>query len=258
MSTKRHHSGAGEEPQMDAVLQKAFEADISPDDDIRLQELFEGFRNDLALHPHVQRRGRRAEGRPSRWIRHLALATGAGVVAFLLGLALFLGQGTPAWADVVERFRSVSFFSATLYLKEDALAQPEQIELWLAEGGRLRMRVGNQVVFATRGEVSRAFDVKERRQTEPDYRALELMEMLGDTTCFSLDSIIKTIPGSALVDATPKLNADAVVANDMMVFDVQSPSSPEWLRIWALRERVHLRKSTSDSGSKACLTFRTK
>lgn len=147
-----------------------------------------------------------------------------------------LGGSTVAWADVAERFRSVSFFNATIYMKDDVLAEPRQFELWMGRQGCTRVRVGSQVIFSRAGRIIKAFDLKKRQQTEPDRQAVELLRMLGTIEEYSLETIIRSISGGKLVDVTPLVNADAVIAEDMIVFDALSESSPEWLRVYALRE----------------------
>jgi hypothetical protein len=148
-----------------------------------------------------------------------------------------VGVATPAWADVAESFRSVPFFSAAIYIKEDVAAEPKQIELWMSRDGRTRMRTGTQVVFGDQGKVTKAYDIKTHSsKVEVDERVSFLLQKLGSAKEFSLDSVIKVVFAGKLEDVTPLINPDAVISRDMVVFDIQSTISPEWLRIWALRE----------------------
>jgi len=161
------------------------------------------------------------------------------VIATIVAIQHFVGSvgvTTPAWADVAESFRSVPFFSAAIYIKEDVAAEPKQIELWMSRDGRARLRTGAQVIFGNQGKVAKAFDIKTRSAVEADEHAGFLLEKLGAANEFSLDSVIKVIFGGKLEDVTPLINPDAVISRDMVVFDIQSTISPEWLRIWALRE----------------------
>lgn len=161
------------------------------------------------------------------------------VIATIITIQHFVGSvgvATPAWADVAESFRSVPFFSAAIYIKEDVTAEPKQIELWMSRDGRARLRTGPQVIFGNQGKVTKAFDIKTRSAVEADEHAGFLLEKLGAANEFSLDSVIKVIFGGKLEDVTPLINPDAVISRDMVVFDIQSTVSPEWLRIWALRE----------------------
>src|SRR4030042_886658 len=59
--------------------------------------------------------------------------------------------GAVAWAEVTRRFQAVPFFSAAIYMKEDATSEPTQMELWMIQDGRIRLRIGTQVVFARGG-----------------------------------------------------------------------------------------------------------
>jgi len=157
------------------------------------------------------------------------------VIATLLGIHQITAPGI-AWADVAERFRTVPFFSATIYYKEDALEEPRQHELWMGPGGRSRMRIGHQVIFGRADQVLKAFDIMKRMEVEPDMQAVELLDMLGNMEEYSLETIIRSISGGKLIDVTPLVNADAVISEDMVVFDAFSNGGPEWLRVYALRE----------------------
>jgi hypothetical protein len=147
-----------------------------------------------------------------------------------------LAGGNVAWAQVTQRFQSVSFAYASIYMKQNALAQPEQFELWLGKGGYARMRVGSQVVFGRDGQVSRAFDVRQRRAVEANPVAADILRMLQTPDEFSLETVIRSLSGGKLVDITPAVNTEAAIGEDLAIFDAQSAVSPGWVRIYALRE----------------------
>lgn len=182
-----------------------------------------------------------AAGRTEVWriifhdrIIKLAAAAAIIITAFI-GLYQIAAPGI-AWADVAERFRAVPFFSATIYMKGDVLQEPKQIELWMGPMGRSRIRVGRQVIFGRAGQVVKAFDITRRVEVEPDMQAVELLDMMGNMTEYSLETVIRSISGDKLVDVTPLVNADAVISEDMVVFDTLSDGGPEWIRVYALRE----------------------
>ncbi|MBN1804943.1 MAG: hypothetical protein JW837_06805 [Sedimentisphaerales bacterium] len=164
------------------------------------------------------------------------LATAAVIViAAVIGITQ-LGDSSVAWADVAERFKSVPFFSAVVYIRDDVLDEPRQFELWMGQAGRARIRVGSQVIFSCAGELPRAFDIEKRRRVEPDLRAVNLLDLLGTTGEYSLETVIRVILGRKLVDVTPLVNDDAVIQEDLVVFDIQSEVNPQWARIYALRK----------------------
>lgn len=175
----------------------------------------------------------RAGGRIAR----LAIAAGVLIAAGLL-VDRIAGplSGNVAWAQVTQRFQSVSFVYASIYMKPEALAQPEQFELWMGKGGHARLRVGPQVVFGRDGQVSRAFDVRRRQAVTPDPMAADIIRMLHMPGEFSLETVIHSISGGKLVDITPTINTEAALSEDLVVFDAQSAVSPGWVRIYALRE----------------------
>ena len=158
------------------------------------------------------------------------------IIAVLIGAHQFGSSiESVAWADVAERFRSVTFFNATFYFKDDATAQPEQVELWMNQLGQGRLRTGNQIIFAHNGKITKAFDLETRSEIEPDSRTAALVDLIGQAESFSLETVIRSIPGGELVDATGLINTDAVISEDLVVFDIESPNSTQWYRIWALR-----------------------
>jgi hypothetical protein len=171
----------------------------------------------------------------------LARLAAAAVILLALGTlvgqfsGMLLGSGV-AWADVTQRFQSVPFFYASIYIKENALARPEQFELWMGAGGHARMRVGSQVIFGRNGQVTHAFDIRQRHETEADETAAGIVQLLATPQEFSLDTVIRSISAGKLVDVTPAMNAQAAIGEDLAVFDAQSVISPGWVRIYALRE----------------------
>ena len=178
----------------------------------------------------------RTGSQPDIWRTIGKLAVAAVIfLAALIGVHQIAAPGI-AWADVAERFRTVSYFSATIYIKDYALLEPKQIELWMGPEGRARMRIGHQVVFGQSGQVMKAFDIRRRMEVEPDRQAVDLLDMLGGMEEYSLETVIRSISGGKLVDVTPLVNADAVISEDMVVFDALSDGEPEWLRVYALRE----------------------
>jgi len=230
-----------EHDEIEQVAREAFAGDVPPEVASNLRQELTSFRRDLPSHPYVQRLHKRKPSRfaPPFWAKRVlrtALMAATASACVVLAVILTLGPATPTWADVAERFASVEFFSATIYVRDDALAAPKQLDLWMGRGGRVRLKTGPQVIFAARGRVTKAFDVKQRKEVEPDRLALNMLRALGDTEQFSLDTVVAAFSGGQLKDVTPLLNPDAAMARDMVVFDVQNDRSAEWSRIWALKE----------------------
>lgn len=148
----------------------------------------------------------------------------------------FLAGGNVAWAEVSQRFQSVPFFYASIYVKEGTLAQPQQFELWMGKGGYARMRVGPQVVFGRDGRATQAFDVRRRSAVAVDPMAVNIIRLLATPDEFSLETVIQSISGGKLVDITPAMNTQAGIGKELVVFDAQSAISPGWVRIYALRQ----------------------
>jgi len=167
----------------------------------------------------------------------------AAAAVILLALGTLFGQfgamlsgGGVAWAQVTQRFESVPFVYASIYVRSHALAQPQQFELWMGKGGRTRIRVGDQVIFGRDGQVTHAFDIRQRQAVEADETAADIVRLLASPEEFSLETVIRSLSGGKLVDVTPAVNARAALGEDLTVFDAQSAISPGWVRIYALRE----------------------
>ena len=151
-----------------------------------------------------------AGGHGRAWITRFALAAVILIAAGALvnHFARLLG-GNVAWAEVSQRFESVPFLYASIYMKEDALAEPRQFELWMGRGGYARLRVGPQVIFGRDGQVIRAFDIRRRCEVAPDPTAADIVHILAGPGEFSLETIIQSISGGKLVDVTPAMNTHA-------------------------------------------------
>lgn len=173
-----------------------------------------------------------SRSRIARWAVAAAVLIAGG--ALVSHLAQLVG-GNVAWAEVSRRFQSVPFFSATIYMKRDAVSEPTQMELWMSQDGHIRLRAGKHVVFAHGGRV-KAYDIGSRRSVEPDEMARVFIDKIGQAGEFSLEAIIEVMFGGQTTEVTPLINPDAVISQDVVVFDVTLPDTPEWVRIWALRE----------------------
>lgn len=172
-------------------------------------------------------------------LKYAAMITAAAVFGLVAHYGLPLDGASVAWADVVEEFGSIDHFSGVLYMREKVSEEPQQIEIWMGSGRRARIRVRDQVLFGKDGKVVGGFDfVKGNKLSEGgfDLKGTRLIEMVGREERFSLNYIVNTMAGmSALEEVTPVVNTDAAISEDLVVFDVRSDISPEWLRIWALK-----------------------
>jgi hypothetical protein len=165
-------------------------------------------------------------------------AAAAIIVIALIGLNQFGGSNV-AWADVVKKFQSVSFFSVTFYLKESTSAEPVQIDVWMGSGGKARIKVKEQVLFAKNGRIISGFNyVKQEKidNEQVDKQAESVIDMLGQLDSFSLDTVVQKMSNGILKEMTPLINPEAVISEDVVVFDLTTDLYPQWLRIWALRE----------------------
>lgn len=173
----------------------------------------------------------------SRFVRWTAAALIFLSVVILFGeFGTLLTGSNVAWAEVSQQFQFVPFFYASIYVKENTLAQPQQFELWMGKGGFIRMKVGPQVIFGRNGRVTRAFDISRRCEAEVTPLAVDIVRMLATPDEFSFEAVIQSISGGKLVDITPAMNTQAGIGRELVVFDARSAISPGWVRIYALRQ----------------------
>ena len=211
-------------------------------DEQPFREMLDNFRRDMENHPYV--RGRWKEGSDGNrgWpgiIRRLSIpAAGVAVAVILISLVLLSSPG-PSWAQVAQSFAQAEFFHASIYTKDNGLSVPEQIELWMGRGGKVRIRMDNELIFAEKGKVLAAFDLKTRKQIEPGQMAVMFTGLIGSDEMFSMDTVIRGLSGGRKVpDKTPVLNNNAVISEDLAVFDLDFKESNDfqWYRIWALKK----------------------
>ena len=167
------------------------------------------------------------------------LATAAAIVIVaIIGLSQF-GGSTVAWADVVEKLKSVSFFNATFYLRENTSADPTQIDIWVGSGAKARIKVKDQVLFAKNGKLISGFNYVSQEEIDDDnynIQARSVISLLGKSDSFSLNTVVQNMSNGVLKETTPLINPLADISEDIVVFDLTTDLYPVWLRIWALRE----------------------
>jgi len=129
---------------------------------------------------------------------------------------------------------------ATMYVRESAVSEPAQLELWMGHGGKLRLRAGGKVAFCENGQlieevaIGRAFATSQgllSAETTVQY----FMKKMGRVDTFSFETLLQLLPELGTI-STPLRNQEATISNDLVVFDMSGEESPEWVRIWTLRE----------------------
>lgn len=213
-------------------------------------DVAERLRGHLAAFEVALSARRRAERRS---VRRLVLRTAAIAAALLLVgvLAPMLSRPTPTWANVVEQFDAAPFVNAAVYVKTSPLADPVQLEVWLGREGQWRIHVGGSVLFGAGAKITDEVRLRDNDRPEVE-NALEMVrapfEQVRDAGEISLDTIIRSLPIGVLAP-TPVANQQASVSNDLAVFDMQTPSGSERVRVWALREsRLPVRIRYTDDG----------
>jgi len=228
--------GMDRKDAVESMVKDAMEKDIPPEVEARLRGQLSEFRVRLA--------GRTRRGSAPRRMAHAAYRLGWAATLLLLvlgGAGYFFGsRTTPTWADVMERFASVSSLHATIYVRENVLAEPVQLELWMGHGGKLRLHAGNKVAFGDNGRVLEEVPIGSPANVSRGLRAAEqtvqyFINKLGRVDTFSFETLLRLLPELRTMSA-PLHNQEATISKDLVVFDMTGENSPEWVRIWTLRE----------------------
>ncbi|MHC4988053.1 MAG: hypothetical protein ACYTFX_06105, partial [Planctomycetota bacterium] len=161
------------------------------------------------------------------------------IIALLTGIYQLTGSidgASIVWADVVKQFNSITFFTASVYMKENATDEPVQIEIWRNSQKKARIRVDSQVLFGDGSAVVAGFaidsPVRKIETEEYDEMGMAMIQRLFSFEKFSLDTVIASfgVNKERLKETTPLINPSAMISEDMLVFDIQSDISPEWMR----------------------------
>jgi hypothetical protein len=218
------------------LLRQWIDSSPPPEVDARLHRRFDILRQRMAARDLLARAG--VSDRYRAW----RMTAVAACVAFALAIALpvFLSGVAPTWAEVVKRFDAVPFFSATLYVKDHGAADPVQLELWMGQSGKFRLRAGNQVVFGEKGQLLETVELSAADEVSESVKeARRLVEKfivnMGSAETFSLDTFIQALPWEGRL-SSPLVNQNASIAKDLAVFDMASAVDSDWIRVWTLRE----------------------
>ncbi len=222
-----------EETGVDDMVRSAFTGATPPEVQARLRPHFE------ALRAQASAGGAWLPWRARSWHPlRIAAALMLAAAAFAAGnMAVNLGP-RPTWADVVEKFGAVHGLQADIYIEERAGGDPVHVELWMAQGGLTRMRAGHEVSFGRQGrtidsvlldDAPLAPRVKRARDMVRDF-----VEAVGMADAFSLETLIKVLPGSTAELELVESQASAP-SHDLIVFDMAGESEALQVRIWALR-----------------------
>ena len=255
MSNK--HNPTPDNEDIPAAVQDAFEIGISDTLNSRMRDQLDGFRSDLEHHSYVRSLDKGSGP-------FFLLRPGIVTMVLLLVLAgvtlLFNAQNSPTWAQVETTFQSVGNFNATIYFKKDALAQPVQLELWVGQDGRGRMREGKNVLFANSGTIVDGYNIETGKRLSGvsliNGMGKSILSSMTSSPEFSLDSLLEI--GDGMGEMVPMFNTDKNASKDLIVFDVQSERTREWCRVWVLRESglpIRLRSHDPRDGESVEIVF---
>lgn len=236
---KKHDRIPDDDP-IDRALREGLDGALPPDVLRTSERHFDAFRRQLAERDSSSS-GRRARAPRLAWAGAGALAT----FALAMLMLLISAEQDLTWAQVVEQFKAVEMFSATVYMTEDPLEPPERVEIWVGRDKRLRVHHAGRVFFARGDKVGAVFDARTRQRLEFEDldrrelrklgfdRPLDMIHMMGSMEALSLDGLLALFCGKKTI-SEPIPNAHAGVAEALTVFDVTGDRSPEWMRIWVL------------------------
>lgn len=215
---------------VDRLVQESLSAEVPEEVRIlltrRLQKFEERCRQNSSAGEHRWFRG---VSKPLGWVVAFCF------LVFSAALLVLPGSSEPNWLQVDKSFRSTPFFGVTFYMKDSPLEEPKQIEIWVGQGRRLRLRASDQLIFASGDRITAAYDLIEGHPTEPASSALEVLGFFKTVdSSLSLEALIKVLK-TRMPLGEPKINTEATQQEELIVFDMVSESSAEQVRLWALR-----------------------
>lgn len=236
MDEKMQKTEAWLKRRLDPIMKEDLDSNLEN----RLECSLNQFRQSLPHHPLLSDSPiRKRWGNWRAWFQPMRLVWTSGLAFLFVVVFVFLmmSQSRPTWAKVVWQFRSLSFFQATVYVKDHPLAETNQFDLWMGKGGKVRLRYGNQIVFADPNGIRAAYDVVYREKIKPKDDAAYIISLLKSTDTFSLEKVIHSLAGDiSHLQVEPNYVND--VSGDLKIFVLDDPKSEEWIRIWTLQESL--------------------
>ncbi|MGW8301951.1 MAG: hypothetical protein ACWGNO_07780 [Desulfobacterales bacterium] len=264
------------------AVHEAFNTEVPEHLEYQLQNSLNAFRQDMREHPYVRRLERhgfpprrkfiffsRSSARPLLWVA-------MGSTLILIVSFLILANKPPTWAQVQERFGTMPFVAAKIYIRDikidsyplNPLVEPRLVEVWAGYGNRMRIRSGKKMTFADKGQILNTFDLVNRTEADTDSVTYFVVNKFGKSDTISLDVMLRVenplspdeIPEwfpkgffskvwSSKNDTTPLVISDPVVSKELVVFDHEfgyAGTKTLKARVWALREsRLPIRVAIS-------------
>ncbi len=225
------------EEAVERLLKEAMNKDIPSQVEQRLRRRLAMFRRQLAASgPERQPPGFLARRRNRLgWVM-------AVVVIFLgVGFYYITSNPEPTWADVLERITTVSSLQATIYVRTGVSAPPGMLEVWMDYGGKLRLHAGNKVAFGDNGRFIEEIPIGPPTDPSLGLAIAEetvqfLITKMGRMDTFSFDVLLRMFPDELSHLSNPLRLQEPTISRDIVLFDITSEDSPEWIRVWTLRE----------------------
>ncbi|MBN2592274.1 MAG: hypothetical protein JXA81_02115 [Sedimentisphaerales bacterium] len=160
------------------------------------------------------------------------------IIAVIIGVNPFgNSKANVLWADVTKSFESVPFFHLTMYIGQDA-TETKKIEIWKSTDSQVRAHEGNKVFFADFFRDTNKITIFDRSTKEllnSDESTPMFIRLLCKDGHFSLDTLTKSLPPQ-VKGITPLETIDTAASRETVLFEAKHESTPEQLKIWALRE----------------------
>ncbi len=228
---------SGKDPY-EIQIQKIMNDKLDDQFESQLERNLARFRHNLENHPYF-----RNENGLVGLLRGLfhgpkLVWTACGAAGFVVIFCLVLfGQSPPTWAKVIQNFQSIPYCHATAYIEEHSSTRVDKVDLWMGEQGRIRLHMGQQVVFAGPDGIEAAFDSKNGDRVDPYNSAVNIVERMRTSNPFSLETVIRAFARD-LSNLRPEPNRLEAVAGDLSVFYLTPDDSNETIRIWTLQESL--------------------
>jgi len=222
----------------ESKIRQIMNDNLDPQIEKRLEHSLLQFRQNLDDHPYFRRK--RIFRQLSRWMLSgpRLVWTACGAVGFVIIFSLVMfSQNAPTWAKVIRTFESIPYCHATAYIEKNSTRRADKVDMWMGPEGKLRLHIGNQIVFAGPHGIESAFDAATGESVEPYDAAVNIVQRMHTSDPFSLETVIQAFSRD-LSNLRPEPNRIEAISGDVSVFYLTPEDSHETIRIWTLQESL--------------------
>ncbi len=222
------------EKQIKLTLESIMKDQIPQEIDHQMDRALDSFQDYLADHPCYKNRF-------SEWISscfqgwNLAWSGSFGILLLSVIILTMFSNQSPTWADVIQKFKAISFFHATVHIRHVETDRAFEYEFWMGSGGKFRLHYGTKVIFADQDGIQKAFNAKTKETINPHEYLVGVINYINKADHFSFETVVYSLTGE-ISKLNPIPNQVEEVSSDLLVFDLKSIEKKEYAILRALKE----------------------